>query len=98
MKKKITIGIILFMIIITLLSGCFETSNSIHADISDIYYSDDNNTVLVDCSHMSPNRIVNIINDMYDNGYKYIGDVQTPWNMAGRFDFYLIFRIDDDKI
>ena len=98
MKKKIIIGINLFMMLIALYSGCFETSNNIvNADTSNVYYSDDRDTVLVYCSAMSPNRIVNIIDEMYDDGYEYIGDVQKPWNLAGRIDFYMIFRLSDEK-
>jgi len=40
---------------------------------------------------------VNIIDEMYDDGYEHIGDVQKPWNLAGRIDFYMIFRISDEE-
>ena len=94
--KKITILLIaLMMIIVGLLSGCTEQNEkntSVNAISSDVYYSEDNETALVYCNRFSPDKIVNTIDMMYDDGYEYVGDVQTPWNYAGRIDFYLIFR------
>lgn len=94
--KKITIALIaLMMISIGLLSGCTEQNEqkiSVNASSSNIYYSEDNETALVYCSDFSPDKMVNMIDMMYDDGYEYVGDIQTPWNLAGRIDFYLIFR------
>ena len=94
MKWKILSIFIILILAITFSTGCFH-QNTVEPKFHNRWYSNDNETVLICVSDTSEQTLVNTIDELYDNGYEYIGDVQLPYNLAGKMDFYLLFRINE---
>jgi len=98
MKKILTIGITILFV--GLLSGCIDNITSESTIINDVKstYSDDNETVLVYVGVLSTEIIVNIIDNLIDDGYVYIGSYTTKRGFSSYSnEAFLIFRLDGGK-
>lgn len=85
-----------FFFSLSLLTGCMSDKPLLeYHDVTrgNVTYSDDNETAIVTITDLSKDDIANLIDEMYDKGYVYIGEVEKAVTAAGRENHYIIFRL-----
>jgi len=96
MNKKIVL-VCMLLLSVGLLSGCIEQNNNNTEIVEDIkyHYSDDNETVIVYIGIDEALDIANIVDELFDAGYIYIGSYTTKRSFSVYSnEAYLIFRLD----